>query len=76
MNSPSLTLGADATGAPLSDPRRGRVSARARQTFAVVRADRKLAVPLAVLVSLVLFAIEHDGPGPALAKQAKKTPGT
>ena len=26
--------------------------------------------------SLVLFAIEHDRPGPALAKQAKKTPGT
>jgi peptide/nickel transport system permease protein len=57
VNSPSLTLGSDATGAPLSDPPRGRVSARASQTFAVVRADRKLAVPLAVLVSLVLFAI-------------------
>lgn len=26
--------------------------------------------------SLVLFAIEHDGPGPPLAKQAKRTPGT
>ena len=24
--------------------------------------------------SLVLFAIEHDGPGPALAKQAKRSP--
>lgn len=26
--------------------------------------------------SLVLFSIEHDGAGPPLAKQAKKTPGT
>jgi hypothetical protein len=26
--------------------------------------------------SLVLFGIEHDGVGPPLAKQAKKTPGT
>ena len=26
--------------------------------------------------SLVLFGIEHDGAGPPLAKQAKKTPGT
>jgi hypothetical protein len=26
--------------------------------------------------SLALFGIEHDGAGPALAKQAKKTPGT
>ena len=26
--------------------------------------------------SLALFAIEHDGPGPQLAKQAKKAPGT
>lgn len=25
---------------------------------------------------LILFAIEHDGAGPGLAKQAKKTPGT
>jgi len=25
---------------------------------------------------LILFAIEHDGPGPSLAKQAKKTAGT
>ncbi|MGH9718718.1 MAG: hypothetical protein ACRD8O_00775 [Bryobacteraceae bacterium] len=25
--------------------------------------------------SLVLFAIEHDGPGPPLAKQAKRAPG-
>jgi hypothetical protein len=25
---------------------------------------------------LILFAIEHDGAGDALAKQAKKTPGT
>jgi hypothetical protein len=25
--------------------------------------------------SLILFAIEHDGPGPPLAKQAKKAPG-
>lgn len=56
MSSAPLRLGESPTVAPGSPPGTG-FSERARRGLATVRADRKLALPLAVLALLVLFAI-------------------
>jgi peptide/nickel transport system permease protein len=56
MSSAPLRLGESRTVAPGSPPGTG-FSERARRGLATVRGDRKLALPLAVLTVLVLFAI-------------------
>jgi len=56
MSSAPLRLGESRAAAPGSPPGTS-LSERARRGLATVRADRKLALPLAVLTLLVLFAI-------------------